>query len=78
MTFGLCRSGFGNARRQFPGLRHGHLHHRLGRMRHHHRRDGTAKAADTHLFLAFGDFQFGYVGLLHQVDQCFQFSQIHD
>jgi hypothetical protein len=32
---------------------------------------------DPHLALGFGDFEFGDVGLRHQVDQRLQLAQIH-
>jgi len=32
---------------------------------------------DADFLLALGDFQFGDAGLLHQVDELFQFAKIH-
>lgn len=34
-------------------------------------------AADSYSFFTLGDFELGNPRLLHQVDQCLDFSQVH-
>ena len=43
----------------------------------HGHADGAIVLGDAHLFLAFGDFQFGDAGFLNEIDQLLEFAQIH-
>ena len=52
---------------------HLHLHGwQVGLMSHF-----SAAFNDTHLAFGFGNFEFGDVGVRHQINQGFEFSQIH-
>jgi hypothetical protein len=52
---------------------HGHR----GGLLHHHGRSNAHAFDNANFAFGFGDFQFRNIRVRHQVNQCFEFAQIH-